>query len=119
MTDREYFQFLTYRWDVTRAQEIAADCPVHQFDPRPWFGWLAAVHIDEEHVGDVDLTRPLIVVKIAEAGGDPMIIDGWHRLARAARENVTELPVVVLDEAQELRSRVFGGAKGLPPHRLC
>ncbi|WP_049577373.1 ParB N-terminal domain-containing protein [Streptomyces sp. SBT349] len=113
--DREYFRFLTYQWDVTRAQEIAAGRPVHYFDPRSWFGWLGAVRINEEHVADADLTRPLIVVKIKEAGGDPLIIDGWHRLARAARENVTRLPVVVLDETQEFQARVFGGAKGRPP----
>jgi nitrogen fixation protein len=111
MTDREVFQFLAYRWDVTAAQQIAAELPVHRFNPQPWFGWLGAIGLDEDHVPTVDLERPLIMVRLREAGGAAMLIDGWHRLARAQREGITELPVVVLDEDQEYQVRIFGGDK--------
>jgi hypothetical protein len=40
--------------------------------------------------------------------------DGWHRLAKAKREGVTELPVIVLDEDQEFEVRIYGGDKGVP-----
>jgi hypothetical protein len=111
MSDREVFQFLSYRWDVTHAQQIAADLPVGSFDPQPWFGWLGAIGLDEAHIPVVDLTRPIIAVRIREADGAVMIIDGWHRLARAQRDGVTELPAVLLDEDQEYEVRIFGGDK--------
>jgi hypothetical protein len=105
------FQFLAYRWDVTRAQQIAADLPVGRFDPQSWFRWLGAIRLDEDHIPAADLTRPIIAVKLSGADGSPMIIDGWHRLARAQREGVTDLPVVLLNEDQEYQVRIFGGDK--------
>jgi hypothetical protein len=111
LSDREYFRFLAYCWDVTAAQEIAAELPVGRFDPRPWFGWLEAIGVDEDHLSTVDLERPIIVVRIREADGNPMIIDGWHRIARAQREDVRELPVVLLDQDREYRVRIVGGDK--------
>lgn len=114
MTDREVFQFLTYRWDITKAWQIAATLPVHRFNAEPWFGWLGLIHVDEDHLNDADLDRPLLVVKIRELGGSPLIIDGWHRLAKARDKGVTDLPVIVLDEQQEYQVRIWGGDKGLP-----
>jgi nitrogen fixation protein len=111
MSDHEVFQFLAYRWDVTEAQKIAARLPVRRFDPQPWFGWLGAIGLDEDHVSTVDLERPVIMVRLREADGAAMLIDGWHRLARAQRESVADLPVVVLDEDQEYQVRIFGGDK--------
>jgi hypothetical protein len=40
VTDREVFQFLTYRWDITKAWHFADTLPVHRFNAEPWFGWL-------------------------------------------------------------------------------
>jgi ParB-like chromosome segregation protein Spo0J len=53
-----------------------------------------------------DLERPVLVVKIRELGGAALIVDGWHRLAKAQRDGVAELPVVVLDEDQEYQVRI-------------
>lgn len=105
----ETFHFLAYSWDVTAAQQIAADLPVHRFDPMPWFGWLGAVALDEDRIATADLERPIIGVKIAEANGAPLIIDGWHRIARAQCDGITELPVTILDEDQERQVRIRGG----------
>jgi nitrogen fixation protein len=110
----EIFQFLLYRWNVTRAREVAKNLPVHRFNAQPWFGWLGLIRVDEDHARTADLNQPLIVVKIRELGGSPLIIDGWHRLAKAKREGVTELPVIVLDEDQEFKVRIYGGDKGVP-----
>jgi hypothetical protein len=111
VTMHEFFQFLAFRWDVTRAQQIAADLRVHRMNPEPWFGWLGAIRIDEEYVPRADLDRPVIAVRIREADGNAVIIDGWHRVARAQREGISELSVVLLDEDQEYDVRVFGGTK--------
>jgi nitrogen fixation protein len=109
MSDRECFCFLSYCWDVTAAKQIAANLPIGRFDPTSWFGWLGAITLDEDHIPTVDLERPIIAVKLADAGGASMIIDGWHRIARAQRDGLTDLPVTVLDEDQERTIRVYGG----------
>jgi len=109
MTGRETFQFLTYRWDVTKAWQIAAALRVHHFNAEPWFGWLALIRVDHDHLHNTDLDRPLLVVKIRELGGSALIIDGWHRLAKARHDGVTDLPVIVLDEQQEYQVRIWGG----------
>ena len=114
MSGHEMFQFLTYRWDITEAGKIAAGLPVHRFNPQPWFGWLGLIQIDPEHMASADLERPILVVKIRELGSSPLVIDGWHRLAKAQRDGVADLPVIVLDEDQEYDVRIWGGDKGLP-----
>ncbi|GAA1895167.1 hypothetical protein [Streptantibioticus ferralitis] len=111
MADREFFQFLAFRWDVTEAKKLAADLPVHRMNPKGWYGWLGAIRLDEDYVPHADLDRPLIAVRIREADGAAFIIDGWHRLARARNEGRSELPVVLLNEDQEYQVRVYGGAK--------
>ncbi|MFE2181099.1 hypothetical protein [Streptomyces sp. NPDC059455] len=109
----EYFQFLAFRWDVTKAQQIARTLPICRLDPQPWFRLLGAIRLNENHVPQADLERPLILVRIREADGATLIIDGWHRLARAQREGVKDLPAVLLDENQELEVRIFGGVNPL------
>lgn len=114
MTDHEEFQFLTYRWDITKAWTIAEGLPTRRFNPEPWFGWLGLIQIDEDHLASADLNRPILTVKIRELGNAALVVDGWHRLARAQRDGVGELPVIVLDEDQEYQVRIWGGDKGLP-----
>ncbi|WP_433328687.1 ParB N-terminal domain-containing protein [Spirillospora sp. CA-294931] len=74
-----------------------------------------AIALDEEHIPRADLERPIIAVRIREADGSAMIIDGWHRIARAQREGVPKVPVANLDEDQEQQVRIFGGDKDLHP----
>lgn len=112
--EARWFQFLAYRWDVDLARQLAATRDVATFDPRPWFGWLDAVRIDDP-VEPAAWERPVIVVRIGDARNSPMIIDGWHRIARARDDGSTSLPVVVLDADDEFRVRIFGGDKAPPP----
>jgi hypothetical protein len=79
VTDHEVFEFLAYRWDITRAWKIADRLPVRKFNAEPWFGWLGLIEIDEDHLASADLDRPIMVVKIREAGGSPLIADGYAR----------------------------------------
>ncbi|MDI5969874.1 hypothetical protein POF50_011095 [Streptomyces sp. SL13] len=109
--NNEYFQFLSYRWNVTRAQEIARDLPIGQLGVGDWLKHLAIIALDDGHLDSADLRRPLILVWIADVGGLVLLIDGWHRLARAVRDGIAELPFQLLDEDQEYAVRIFGGSK--------
>ncbi|MEU0924541.1 hypothetical protein [Streptomyces malaysiensis] len=109
----EFFQFLAFRWNVTKAQQIARTLPIRRLDPEPWFGLLGAIQLNESHVPYADLERPQILVRIREADGAALIVDGWHPLARAQREGLKDLPAVLLDENQKLEVRIFGGVKPL------
>jgi len=116
--EREYFEFLGFLWDITKAQEIAGTLPVRRVDPQPWVQLLGAIGLNEAHIPQVDLRRPLILAPIHEAGGAVLIIDGWHRLARAQRERVADVPAVLLNEEQEFEVRILGGRKpgrAVPP----
>ncbi|MFF4778991.1 hypothetical protein ACFY05_39825 [Microtetraspora fusca] len=106
----EAFHFLAWSWNVTTANTYAEGRPTTgRLDPRKWSGYLGAIRIDEAHVGEVDLSVPLIAVPIPNAG--PFVIDGWHRIARALREGVTDLRVVVLTAEEEYACRIYGGDK--------
>ncbi len=117
---RETFQFLAYAWDVTAAQRIAAgrdtlDIPVEQIAQ-----WLPLIVIDKEHAATVDLTDPLIIVPVADAGH--IAIDGWHRVWKAAHQGVETLQGVLLTHAEENEVRLCGGDKtprrgGIPRRR--
>lgn len=58
------------------------------------------IGINDEHVPTVDLTKPVILVQLMTRDGavTPMVIDGWHRIAKAQRQGVAELPCLVLSE---------------------
>ncbi|TLP57858.1 hypothetical protein [Microbispora triticiradicis] len=108
--DTEAFRFLAWAWNVTAAKAYAEGrTPEGRLSPRAWAGFLSAIWINEDHISEVDLSAPLIAVPIPNAG--PLIIDGWHRIARALREQVTELPVIILTEQEEYACRIYGGDK--------
>lgn len=109
-----WFQFLAYRWDLACARRLAETRDPGTFDPRGWFGWLDAVRIDADTLTEQDWERPVIAVRIREAYNSPMIIDGWHRIARARDTHLTRLPIVVLEPDEEYHVRIFGGDKGQP-----
>ncbi|MEZ0076252.1 hypothetical protein [Planotetraspora sp. GP83] len=108
--ETEVFHFLAWSWNITAAKGYAhGRKPGGRLSPRAWGRYLAAIWIDEVRVSEVDLTVPLIAVPIPDAG--LFIIDGWHRIARALREEVAELPVIVLAEQEEYACRIYGGEK--------
>lgn len=109
----DYFTFLSYTWDVTAAADLAAGLPVQPFVVKSAFHLLPFIHVDQEHALTVDLEEPLLAVYLKEVDS-PLVIDGWHRVARAAKEGVTELPCWLLTADQERRVRLYGGDKGHP-----
>ena len=63
---------------------------------------------DREYAMTTDLTNPLIVatLHLPGSGNSSLLIDGTHRLYRAYREDVAELPAYVLDVNESLAIRL-------------
>ena len=57
-----------------------------------------AVKIDWDKAEKTDPAIPFIVA--TEEGGKLVLIDGWHRFAKALRMRLTEVPTVVLTEEE-------------------
>ena len=58
-------------------------------------------HLEEEHIQAADLERPLIYIELAPDSFN--LIDGRHRLEKARREGVTELPAWMVDAHAAVR----------------
>jgi hypothetical protein len=73
--------------------------PLSTFKPM----YYEAVKIDWEKAEKTDTNIPAIVA--TEEGGKLVLIDGWHRFAKALRARLPELPVVILteDETKQIR----------------
>ncbi|MEU8178634.1 hypothetical protein AB0C14_37695 [Microbispora hainanensis] len=111
MTEVETFRLMGWTWDVSAAKKYAASRhPGGHLRPRHWAGLLALIDIDQAHAELVDLSEPLIAVPASPRGG-ALVIDGWHRIARALREGVTELPVILLSKEEEYACRIHGGSR--------
>ena len=57
--------------------------------------------INEEHVGTVDVSEPVILAEIAP--GRYNLIDGNHRMERARRQGIKKVPAYRLNVAHHIR----------------
>lgn len=97
-----FFHIAAATWDVGHALLISKDLPVIDADVSGMFKVLPLIRIDTAYaMAGTDLTKPLIVVRLRhpDTGEDmgPWVIDGWHRLYRAAKEGLKDLPVKLLE----------------------
>lgn len=95
-------------WDVTQGNEIAKAHSIMTFRPTDFemtLEWIVQNYesLDWEYAKTTDLTKPILVIPFGEC--EILLIDGWHRLARAVLEKVEELPMVLLtqDEADSIQ----------------
>ena len=101
----EQFVFAGKHYDVAKAKDLIKAAP-RPVEPRPTVQFKSmyyeAVKIDWDKAEKTDPTIPIIV---ATEEGKPVLIDGWHRYAKALRTRLTELPVITLteDETKSIR----------------
>jgi hypothetical protein len=95
-------------WDVTRGNEIAKRHTLETFRPADFHmtpEWIRQNYeeLDWDYARTADLTRPLLVIPFGEQ--EILLIDGWHRLARAVLEGIEELPMILLtrEEADSIQ----------------
>jgi hypothetical protein len=102
----EQFLFAGKRYDLAKAKELIKAAP-RAVDKKPLSAfktmYYEAVKIDWEKAEKTDPSIPAIAA--TEEGGKILLIDGWHRYAKALRTRLTEIPVVVLteDETKSIR----------------
>jgi len=102
----EQFIFAGKRYDLAKAKELikATPRPVEMKSLLTFkAAYYEAVKIDWEKAEKTDPSTPAIAA--TEEGGKLLLIDGWHRYAKALRTRMTEIPVVVLteDETKSIR----------------
>jgi hypothetical protein len=123
----QWFRFGLWIFDVDRAQALLAERP-REPQPLPVMPWVRQFGLDlldepdrvpilgvgpdfdREYAMTTDLTQPLIVATLhsRKHGESHLLIDGTHRLYRAYREDVVELPAYVLEVAESLAIRLDG-----------
>jgi hypothetical protein len=101
----EQFVHANKRYDLAKAKDLikAAPRPV-EMKPLSQFKsmYYEAVKIDWDKAERTDTAVPVIV---ATEEGKAVLIDGWHRYAKALRARQTEIAAVVLteDETKSIR----------------
>lgn len=121
----QWFRFGGWIFDIDRAQALLAERS-REPQPLPVMPWIRQFGLDligepnrvpilgpgpdfnREYAMATDLTEPLIVATLhfPGSGDSSLLIDGTHRLYRAYRESVSELPAYVLDVAESLAIRL-------------
>jgi hypothetical protein len=121
----QWFRFGGWIFDIDQAQALLADKP-RELQPLLVMPWVRQYGLDllgepnrvpilgigpdfdREYAMTTDLTSPLIVatLHLPGSGNSSLLIDGTHRLYRAYREHVTELPAYVLDVNESLAIRL-------------
>jgi hypothetical protein len=102
----EQFIFAGRHYDLAKAKELikATPRPI-EVKPLSLFKsmYYEAVKIDWDKAEKTDPAIPAIVA--TEEGGKPVLIDGWHRYAKALRTRLTEVPTVALTEEETKKIR--------------
>lgn len=121
----QWFRFGGWIFDIDRAQVLLAERPrePQPLEVTPWVrqygldlleepGRFPILGVgpdfDREYAMTTDLTNPLIVatLHLPGSGDSALLVDGTHRLYRAFREGVPELPAYVLDVSESLAIRL-------------
>ena len=99
-------------FDVSRAKYLVALTPreICQVDVSELWPWLhQGIEVDWEAIKQAperfDLTRPLIIAPRGD--GTELVIDGWHRIARAMLWEIRDLTAVILTEEETAQVRTI------------
>jgi hypothetical protein len=104
----EIFEWGAYVYDIARAKAEAEARP-HERVMLPVASWatmLGMMRIDPDHVPTRPLDEPVLLVRLGGPDGPAMVIDGWHRIAKAQAAGIETLPAVLLDAAAEAAARL-------------
>ena len=104
----EIFEWGAYLYDIARAKSEAAARPHEQvmIPVASWATMLGVMRIDADHVPTRPLDEPLLLVRLGDHSDTVMVIDGWHRIAKAHAAGIEGLPGLLLDTEAEAAARL-------------
>ena len=115
--DPEVFEFLATSFDVREAKKILVAKPreIHTARTTDVEGMIGMIRIERGEVEvrpeKFDTSIPLIVASFYESS--KLVIDGWHRIAKANRLLIEVLPIVILTEEETLAIMRGAGKRSL------
>jgi hypothetical protein len=108
--DEEIFDCNGLAFDITKAKEFVTKTPrpieIVRVDAFSGLIEAVPVRLSAKRKAKTDLRVPIFIGTLKNGGR--LVIDGWHRVGRAADEGVAELPAVVLtqEETKKIRCRI-------------
>lgn len=107
---------VTYTWDVSAILDVFRGIKWSNSTISPTeMQWLfernkEVANLNESTIAQADLDKPILIAEMPPESHGPngerhIVIDGWHRMARAIRENVT-LKAYVMDLAMSEHFRI-------------
>lgn len=99
---RKYFTFLHLKFDVLKAQEIAASKKFERRQPK--LDWISPTFVvKRNYVPKANLFKPVIFASLPQCGQVcEYLIDGNHAVTRAVEDGISFLNVVVLNVPDSL-----------------
>tara|TARA_R110000850_G_C9766464_1_gene446946 strand:- start:77 stop:418 length:342 start_codon:yes stop_codon:yes gene_type:complete len=100
LEDGEIFQLLGCTFDITKAMRmISRDEVVEkgQIETKDIWKWINVIKVDEDYASQItkeQLQTPVIVAKFVD---EDLLVDGYHRLAKAMSMNLEKLPFVSIN----------------------
>ena len=107
----EWFNLMRFVWDVREAKRILSKkkrVRINRISTDGLRGISTMFSVTAPSDRPIDLSVPLIMIKIPVKGAGHLPIDGWHRIRYAINSGISELPFVMLTAAEEKRIRVRG-----------
>lgn len=106
---KETFWIIGRKYDVTKAKKLIgsreANATVDVEQAKSLFP-IINIKVKKAMRDDVDLRVPVILITVTGEDGELCLpIDGWHRLYKASKKNVAELPAhkLSLEETKEVQ----------------
>ena len=95
----ERFWWDPWTWDIATVKHMleAVPHPVLRYDIREAAALLPATNLGPEDCQYADLDFPIIV---GWRDGEELVIDGWHRIAKASHQGISHLPAIILTKAE-------------------
>lgn len=110
----QVFTLLRWRWDIDAALAAVDAAPreVELVPVRALAQLLGLIRVDQDRVDQADVSQPILLAPYPDDPEFVVTIDGWHRITRALRDGVDELPAYRLTREEADAVRLDPEARG-------
>lgn len=92
-------------YDLNKVLRLTKDTPIIDVDVQDLMWILDHDTPDVQRVQRADISKPILVVN---QDGEKVVVDGLHRLAKAKRKQVKQLPVKIVTSKILRQSKIHG-----------